>query len=123
MLEPRAKRPKYTRGLLWDDADDTMSATAQWSLTAAPVPMVPQDELDNVPAVNTIAQHPHLFQITTPIQVDRFEELLSLHPNQPAVASVCHSLRHGFWTHAHTRHGEYPVTWNNSHCPIKSEAE
>jgi hypothetical protein len=33
MLEPRAKRPCYTRGLLWDDSDDTLSLTAQWSLT------------------------------------------------------------------------------------------
>jgi hypothetical protein len=40
-LEPRAKRPRYTRGLLWDNDDDTLSATAQWSLTAKPVPSVP----------------------------------------------------------------------------------
>ena len=92
MLEPHAKHPKYTQGLLWDDKDDTMSATAQWSVTAAPVPMVPQDELNNEAAVNMIAQHSHLFQIMTPIQVGRFEQLLSRHPNQPAVTSVCHSL-------------------------------
>ena len=109
MLEPHAKRPKYTWGLLWDNEDDTMSTTAQWSVTAAPVPMVPQDELGNVPAVNTIAQHPHLFQITTPIRVDHFEELLSRHPNQPAIASVCHSLWHRFWPHVHMCHEEYPV--------------
>ena len=40
-LEPRAKRPRYTWGLLWDNDDDTHSATAQWSLTAEPVPSVP----------------------------------------------------------------------------------
>ena len=92
MLEPHAKHPKYTRGLLWDDEDETMSATAQWSITAAPVPMVLQDELNNEAAINTIAQHSHLFQITALIQVGCFQQLLSLHLNQPAVTSVCHSL-------------------------------
>ena len=85
--------------------------------------MVPADEFDNLPAVETIDTHPHLFKITTPIKVDRLEVLLSDHPNQPAVKSVCFSLRHGFWPHAHTRHRDYPTTWDNSHRPIRSQAE
>ena len=70
-LEPRAKRPRYTRGLLWDRSDDTLSSTALWSVTADPVPMVPADEFDNLPAIETIDTHPHLFKITTPIKVNR----------------------------------------------------
>jgi hypothetical protein len=85
--------------------------------------MVPLEEFDNLAAVNTINTHPHLFEITTPIRVDRFEELLSEHPNQLTVESVCYSLRHGFWPHAHTHHEEYPLTWDNSHRPIKTQAE
>ena len=37
--------------------------------------------------------------------------------------SVCHSLQHGFWPHAHTCHEEYLVMWDNLHRPIKSKAE
>jgi hypothetical protein len=41
-LEPCAKHPCYTpcytQGLLWDDEGDVLSATAQYSLTATPVP-------------------------------------------------------------------------------------
>lgn len=85
--------------------------------------MVPADEYNNVPAMETINAHPHLFKITTPIKVNRFEELLSDHPNQPNVKSVCFSLRHGFWPHAHTRHIDYPTTWDNSHRPIRSQVE
>ena len=40
-LEPHAKHPRYTRGLLWDQSDDTLSATVHWSVTTDPVPMVP----------------------------------------------------------------------------------
>jgi hypothetical protein len=40
-LEPCAKCPRYAQGLLWDDEDDVLSTTAQYSLTTAPVPQVP----------------------------------------------------------------------------------
>jgi hypothetical protein len=123
MLEPRAKRPRYTWGLLWDDNDDTLSATAQWSLTAEPVPSVPEKEYKNYPAVSTINSHPHLFKITMPIKVASFKALLVDHPNQPFVESVCRSLRTGFWPHADTHHEMYPVTWDNSYRPVKTQAE
>ena len=122
-LEPRAKRPRYTRGLLWDSHDDTLSATAQWSLSAEPVPDVPAKEYENKAVVETIASHPHLFNITTPIKVDRFESLLTKHPNPNLVNSVCRSLRTGFWPHANTHHETYPVTWDNSYRPIRTKAE
>ena len=123
MLEPRAKRPRYTRGLLWDDDDDTLSATAQWSLTATPVPSVPQEEYENRAAVETITSYPHLFKIVTPIKVDRFQSLLAEHTNPALVESVCFSLRNGFWPQANTHHQTYPITWDNSQRPVKSNAE
>ena len=122
-LEPRAKRPRYTRGFLWTDEDDTLSPTVQWSLTAKPLPSVPSKEYQNQAAVHTIDSNPHLFEIITPIKVNRFQELLSRHPNQPTVRSVCRSLRDGFWPCANTHHETYPVTWDNSHRPIKTDAE
>ena len=113
-FEPRAKRPRYTRGLLWDAGDDRLSVTAQYSLTAAPVPRVPDKELENKELINTIKTHPHLFKIDCPILVDRFEELLASHPNQPFVKSVCRALREGFWPYADTKYGDYPTTWDFS---------
>ena len=70
-----------------------------------------------------ISQHPHLFQIVTPVKVDQFEKLLETHPNRPFVESVCTSLREGFWPWAHTQREEYPVTWDFSDRPPKNEAE
>ena len=64
--------------------------------------------------MNTIRTHPHLFKIDCPILVDRFEELLASHPNQPFVKSVCRALREGFWPYADTKYGDYPTTWDFS---------
>ena len=113
-LEPRAKRPRYTRGLLWDDGDDVLSATAQYSLSATPVPRVPLAESSNPVVKQTIADHPHLFKIDCHINVTRFEELLHHHPNQPFVKSVCHALHEGFWPWADTKIRVYPETWDFS---------
>ncbi|KLO20450.1 hypothetical protein SCHPADRAFT_788857, partial [Schizopora paradoxa] len=45
----------------------------------------------------TLKRHARLFKIVTPINVDRFEELLASHPNRPYVDSVVIALRKGFW--------------------------
>jgi hypothetical protein len=70
--------------------------------------------------VSTICNNPHLFCIVTPIKVDHFEELLVTHPNQSFVKS---SLREGFWPFAHTQKESYPVTWDFSDQPPKTECE
>jgi hypothetical protein len=49
--------------------------------------------------------------------------LLSEHPNQPFVKSVCTGLREGFWPFADTHYGEWPTTWDCSSQPPKSEPE
>lgn len=91
-LEPCAKHPCYTHGLLWDDEDDILSATTKYSLTATPVPCVPIKELSNEGLMNTIHTNPHLFKINCRINVEHFTELLQHHHNQPFIISVCHSL-------------------------------
>ena len=68
----------------------------RWTELAEPLPSPPASEFDNVEALDTIHSHPDLFAITTPINVDHFESLLSSHPNQPFVQSVCRGLREGF---------------------------
>ena len=70
--------------------------------------------------VSRRAGHAHLFRITTPINVDCFQSLLSSHPNQPFVLSVCRGLREGFWPFANTHYGEWPLTWDNSKCTPKT---
>jgi len=55
-----------------------------------------------------------LFKIITPINVDRFEELLSDHPNPLFVHSVCDGLREGFWPWADTLKDGYPSSYDGS---------
>jgi hypothetical protein len=73
--------------------------------------------------MSTIRNNPHLFRIVTPIKVDAFEHLLISHPNRPFVLSVCESLREGFWPFAHTQKESYPVTWDHSNRPPKTDRE
>jgi hypothetical protein len=119
------KRPKYFNRSVWSDSREqhSFSPTACYTLTDAPLPRPPADEYDNLDAVSTIRDNPHLFRIVTPIKVDRFESLLASHPNQPFVKSVCTSLREGFWPWAHTQKESYPITWDNSVRPPKTERE
>jgi len=79
-----------------------------------PLPPIPSSELANPVATKTIKENPHLFDIVTPIFVDRFYKLLESHPNQPFVESVCHGLQEGFWPWANTHFGEYPDMLNLS---------
>lgn len=45
----------------------------------------------------TISTHPHLFEVSSPLNVDEVEKFLSIHPNRPLVDSVILGLREGFW--------------------------
>ena len=103
-------KPKYLRYNIWSEESSVLPASAEWSEFAPPLPSPPIFELCN-PVVNkTIADNPSLFKIITPINIDKFEQLLSNHPNQPFVASVCQGLRTGFWPAADTQIGVYPDT-------------
>ncbi|KAG1720065.1 hypothetical protein EDD22DRAFT_791315 [Suillus occidentalis] len=86
---------------------------AVWTESAEPLPRPPPSEFNNLTVLSTIAKYPHLFKVSTPINVDRFETLLTLahHPNMPFVHSVCQGLREGFWPWADTHVGVYPTTW------------
>ena len=65
--------------------------------SAQPIPSIPRGDYKYSNITSTMAMHPHLFRIVTPIQVDWFKELLAQHPNHPLVDSVCHDLCIGFW--------------------------
>lgn len=100
--------------MVWGERGESISATAVWTETAEPLPRPPVAEFANVAAINMITKNPHLFRVSTPINVDRFETLLTLanHPNPQFVQSVCQGLREGFWPWADTQVGVYPTTWD-----------
>jgi len=72
--------------------------------------------------MTTIQDQHDLFAIVTPIDVDRFEALLTTHPNQPFVESVCRGLHEGFWPWANTWYDEFPSIVDESlGMPLKAE--
>jgi hypothetical protein len=74
--------------------------------------------------MKTIVDNPHLFRVSTEINVDHLEHMLVSHPNQEFVHSVCTMLREGAWPHADTKwDAGYPLTWDNSKTCPKSEEE
>ncbi|KAL1761846.1 hypothetical protein FB107DRAFT_200060, partial [Schizophyllum commune] len=83
-----------------------------------PLAEVPLNERQNEVALRTIRDHPHLFDIVTPINVDRFKQLLVGHPNRALVDSVVRSLREGAWPWADTSDPALPTTWDNMTKPL-----
>jgi hypothetical protein len=114
-------RPKYLRYNLWSSEErgtvpDSIPpfCLADWTESAKPLPMIPHKELANIEALKTIEDNPNLFKIITPINVNRFENLLKTHPNRPFVESVCKGLREGFWPWADTQFETYPTPVDES---------
>jgi hypothetical protein len=71
---------KFLRYNVWDhkqtDAIDSILlpyCLADWTEQAKPLPSVPTYELSNIEVMRTIKDHPSLFKIITPINVDLFE--------------------------------------------------
>ena len=106
--------PKYLRHNLWDEGFSLSPATAEWSEHAAPLPRPPLTEFTNRSALKTISDHPDLFQVRSPVNVDVFEALLKDHPNPLFVKSVCTGLREGFWPWADTLTDCFPTTHDES---------
>ena len=107
-------QPKYLRHNLWTESSPMSPTTAEWTESACPLPRPPLSETSNPVALSTIENNPGIFKVATPINVDVFESLLSTHPNQPFVQSVCSGLREGFWPWADTLQEGLPTTWDES---------
>ena len=81
-------RPRYTRGLVWTNDDPTHTTLATYTETMPALPSAPTNELNNPVAHATICDHPHLFQLVMPININCLESLLTMHPNQALVHSI-----------------------------------
>ena len=74
-----------------------LSAAISSTLTQPPLPRPPESVLRD-PVLNaTISANPHLFLISTPIDVQRYASFTACHPNRPLVNSILVGLTEGFW--------------------------
>ena len=91
------KCPRYARGLVWTNDDPTHTTLTTYTEIMPALPTPPTNELNSSIALATIHDHPHLFQLITPINIDHLESLLTTHPNQALVRSIILGFRQGFW--------------------------
>lgn len=117
-----ANRPRYVRDLVWASDEPSRTTLALYTESMPSIPSPPENEMSNTIALDTIKNYPHLFKIVTPINIDRFQSLLTNHPNRPLVDSVCRGLHEGFWPYAITQGSQRPCIVDNSYRPLKEEA-
>jgi hypothetical protein len=106
-LGPSSKRkseldlgtPRFRRGFVWSPSSsaNTISPAALYTETAPPLPSAPQSLLDNPELASSIKSLRDAIKVDTPFNIDKFESLLTDHPNRPFVNSVMKGLREGFW--------------------------
>lgn len=114
-----ARRPRYARDFVW--ADDAVSRTTL-ALATECMPALPRPPTDGdwvTIASETIQSNPHLFKIVTPINLSAFRGSLVSHPNRAFVESVLTELVHGFWPWAEVDQAIRPITYDNSHRPLR----
>jgi hypothetical protein len=121
--EELGRRPQYLRHNVFRNDKMMSRSSTEWTEVARPLASVPVAEFSNVLARRTIDNHPDLFVVNTPINIDNLENLLIRHPNRPFVESVLNGLRNGFWPWADTRIGEYPDTLDESLGDPRDEKE
>ena len=92
----RWKRPKWAQGYLWSENEISHTSSMMAMEMAPQLPCVPDSQLNSPIPNKMIRDHPKLFQIITPINIDKFEHL-ETHPNCPLINSVCQGLWEGFW--------------------------
>ena len=109
--------------LIWRASDTPKTVSAYSTLTAAPVPSPPKNELRNKAARRTISQKPGLFKVVSPINIKVFKKYLKTHPNQRFVKSVIRGLKNGFWPWADTSDPRFPTTYDGSgqRSPVTSK--
>ncbi|EGG11151.1 uncharacterized protein MELLADRAFT_92398 [Melampsora larici-populina 98AG31] len=107
---------RYLRGYQWDGMNPLgFSAAIESSLTAEPFPDAPSLEEDE-DAAFALKRFHYLFTIQTPFNIDKMEQLLKFHPNQPFVKSAIKGLREGFWPSSRLPSSEIVDIPNHKTC-------
>ena len=75
-----SKRQCFHHRFIWGREDPILSRTVLWTETAKPIPSPPSEEFLNHAACDNVVNNPELFKIVTPVNMDRFQTLLSNHP-------------------------------------------
>jgi len=89
--------------------------------TALLFPHVTVSELQNSPSLQTISSRPDLFKIVTTVNAKKLDELLTTHPNQALIDSVCPSLRENVWPFMNINPAA-PETFDGSWCRLNAKA-
>ncbi|KAL1657620.1 hypothetical protein GGF50DRAFT_121663, partial [Schizophyllum commune] len=121
VLDRWRTRPRYARDLLWVvDASSRPSKViaADATIFLDPLAEVPLNERQSEVALRIIRDHPHLFDVETPINIDRFEHLVIGHPYRALVDSVVRPLRQGAWLWADTSDLALATTWDGMNKPL-----
>ncbi|KAF9035523.1 hypothetical protein BJ165DRAFT_1355576, partial [Panaeolus papilionaceus] len=74
--------------------------TADWSISASPLPSCHSSFFSNPAASNTIASHPSLFKIVSPVKLPAFLDYVADHPNPSFIHSVSKMFTDGAFPHA-----------------------
>lgn len=117
-------KPKYLRYNCWDISGESAPRVVDWSFNfslAKPISKAPYLPPDH-PVRKTVREHPELFQIVTPINIDAFRDYVYIHENYQFVDSVLDGLRFGFWPWAEIDKPGYPVT-NDESRPSPKDPE
>ncbi|KAH6902560.1 putative retroelement protein [Coprinopsis sp. MPI-PUGE-AT-0042] len=114
--EEEAKRRDYVqRYMRYNDWGSSSPLRApEWTIKAKPLPSPPTLILQDPILNRTIFENPHLFRISTPVDIEKLEEFTMSHPNPKFVASVLNSFRDGFWPLVPGYPESYPTTLDES---------
>ncbi|KAJ3835120.1 hypothetical protein F5878DRAFT_664158 [Lentinula raphanica] len=91
---------RFRPGYLWSSASSSCNIvppSITSTMTEPPLPSPPEHLLNNPQILATLHSISSYIKVETPFNVDHWELLLFIHPNQPFVASVIRSLREEFW--------------------------
>ena len=90
--------PKFRRGFVWTDiTPNDLSPSAINTEIAPPLPTPPLHLLNDPQIQSSLHSLRDYIKVETPFNIDKFELLLTDHPNRPFVQSVMRGLREGFW--------------------------
>ena len=90
--------PRFLRSFHWPvEPPPPVSPLLTSSFIAAPLPRPPLAATRDPLAASSLVDFPHLFPISTPVNVDAFERELQGHPNPTWASSLILGLREGFW--------------------------